>query len=266
MKWTVDQLQWDSGSLATFDEAGYLLLGQLLSAEGLSAAQHELTRMLAELHPALRSDEIYSAHQSEPWLLELVSSTAILDVVEQVIGENIVIWSTHLICKPPGTGRAIPWHQDGTYWNLAGRMTSLWLAFDDVDDENGTMSVLPGYHRGILPRRGTGDDFFDEEIDPAALPQDVAARAVAYRFSAGEGAMHDVLIPHRSPPNRSPDRWRRVLVVRYMSADGDLGQKQYPHYRTNLPFDRQFILLRGRDIRNRGLIPAGDFLAKMRSG
>ncbi len=60
------------------------------------------------------------------------------------------------------------------------------------------------------------------------------------------------MIPHRSPPNTS-DRWRRVLVCRYMGADGEMDEKEYPDYRTGRMFPRKYLLVRGEDLRNRGL-------------
>ncbi len=261
-RWTLP-LRLRSDAAHQYDELGYLLLGSLMPPAAVERARAELDRMLFQLNPEIRPDEIYSAHQQERWLLELAVSDDLLDAVEQVIGSDIVLWSTHLICKPPRTGRAIPWHQDGTYWNVVGRMVSVWLALDDVDRENGTMYVLPRWHKQVFGRRPTGDEFFDEEIQPDALPKNIEQQQVEYRFKAGEAGMHHVLIPHSSPPNLSSTRWRRVLVIRYMSADGEMGAKQYPDYRTNELFDRQYILVRGRDVKCRGLIGVDEFLSAL---
>jgi hypothetical protein len=62
-------------------------------------------------------------------------------------------------------------------------------------------------------------------------------------------------------PNRSPNRWRRVLVICYLTADGKMGANEYPDFRMGEPFSRQFILLRGDDIAGRGLIPVEKFRA-----
>jgi hypothetical protein len=60
------------------------------------------------------------------------------------------------------------------------------------------------------------------------------------------------MIPHNSPPNRS-DRWRRVLVLRYLAAGGQLGTKTYLHHRTAEPFQREFFLVRGKDVQGLNL-------------
>jgi hypothetical protein len=68
---------------------------------------------------------------------------------------------------------------------------------------------------------------------------------------AGGLAIHDTMMPHNSLPNQS-QRWRRVLVLRYMSADGTVGPKEYQNYRTGEKFPREGFLVRGEDVSQRG--------------
>ena len=115
------------------------------------------------------------------------------------------------------------------------------------------MSVLPGWHnKGKLPRRQSGEKLFAEEIEPEALPADLETRRVEYQLRAGQMAIHDTMIPHTSTPNSS-DRYRRVLVLRYMAADGTVGAKDYEDYRTGKNFSRECFLVRGEDVGNYGL-------------
>jgi phytanoyl-CoA hydroxylase len=231
---------------------GYTFLGKILTPFGVAAARENLGRMIRDLHTSLKPDEIYSAHQEEEWLLRIATSKPLLDVIELQIGRNIVLWSTHLICKPPRTGRSIPWHQDRIFWNTSKLAGSVWIAFDDVDESNGTMFVLPGWHKLALKERDTGDEFFNKEIDPTVLPSNIESLQVGYFLESGEAAVHDPMMPHRSTPNVSA-HWRRVLVCRYMKADGEMGAKEYPHYRTGKMFRRKYLLVRGGDVANRGL-------------
>ena len=87
---------------------------------------------------------------------------------------------------------------------------------------------------------------------PSALPNDLEQRRAPYLMRAGQMAIHDVMIPHNSPPNRS-DRWRRVLVLRYIAADSQFGRKTYKNHSTGAPFDREYFLVRGRDLQELGL-------------
>jgi hypothetical protein len=238
-----------------YERHGYRLFPHFLSADGLANSVRELTCMFEErAAPGLPTDQIISAHQQEPWIWELATQSSLLDMVERQCGPDIVLWSSHVLCKEPHSGRRIPWHQDAPYWNVRGRMAGgIWIAFDAVGADNGGMCILPDWHdKGVLRRRATTDDLFDQEIDPSVLPEDIENRKVQYQFPAGGMATHHTMIPHTSEPNAS-DRWRRVLVLRYMAADADMGPKTYHDYRTGEPFEREAFLVRGRDIANKRL-------------
>lgn len=177
-------------------------------------------------------------------------------MMERFTGPDIVLWSAMFLNKPPGKGVVVPWHQDRPYWNVTGHFSpALWIPLDDVDDENGGMSVIPGWHaKETLPiRKFVEDDpeAFTQEVDPAALPANVDQIKVQYHLKAGQAAIHDVMLPHSSKPNRSK-RWRRVMILRYLSADGQLGPAQYTNYMTGERFEREGVLVRGRDVAHRG--------------
>lgn len=238
----------------SYHDDGYVFLGPVLTDAGLQGLRGETDRILLDRHSTVAADPIFSLHQTERWLLDLVSHPILLDVIERIVGPHIVLWQTVFLCKPPRTGRSIPWHQDLQYWNIRGTLASVWLTLDDLSDDNGTMYVLPGYHRkGALAHHTISSEWFTDTIQPGELPDCPDQQEVGYFFRAGEAAMHHELIPHRSPPNSS-NGWRRTMLARYISADGDMPKRKYPHYRTGDDFDRQFYLLRGEDIAHRGLL------------
>lgn len=240
-----------------YEELGYCIFEHFLTPQAVADGRANIDRMIGQLQKGRLSDEIISAHHEERWIFDLACEPKILDMIERQIGPDIALWSTALVCKPPMTGRYVPWHQDAPYWNIEGKLAAgVWIPFDDVDHENGAMAILPRWHnRGVLPRKKTDDNLFTEEIDPAALPPDLEQIKVEYLLRAGQAAIHDTMIPHNSVPNRS-SRWRRVLVLRYASADSKFPSKNYPNYRTGEPFAREAFLLRGKDSRGRGLRPS----------
>ena len=50
--------------------------------------------------------------------LNICTQPKILDVVENVLGPDIILWGSQLFSKPAGTGLAVPWHQDGHFWPI----------------------------------------------------------------------------------------------------------------------------------------------------
>jgi hypothetical protein len=52
------------------------------------------------------------AYFEEQWELVGRKLNSELDLVEPIIGLNIGLWSSHIICKEPVIGKQTPWHED----------------------------------------------------------------------------------------------------------------------------------------------------------
>ena len=144
-----------------------------------------------------------------------------LDLVESIIGPDIVLWSSHFISKDPFIGRATPWHEDSTYWtgrlDRYDKLVTVWLALDDVDTGNGCMQVIPGSHLkgGFSSYRNVdaSKNTFSTEISDIDL-----TNAVAFELHRGECSLHDGRIQHGAHVNESPRR-RLGYTMRYLSAE-----------------------------------------------
>jgi hypothetical protein len=136
----------------------------------------------------------------------------------QLIGPDVILWSSHAFCKPPSTGAAVPWHQDGQYWPIRPMATcSAWIAIDASGPENGCLRVIPGSHRKGLMAHGREEDkslALDAAVDPASFDPWLAEDII---LPPGGLSFHDVHLIHGSEPNQSP-RPRRAMVFRYMPA------------------------------------------------
>ena len=97
-----------------------------------------------------RGDEFDTPHFQDRRLLDFLLAPQVLDLVECIVGPDILLWSSHFISKDPLTGRATPWHEDSAYWmgrlDRYDKIVTVWLALDDVDRDNGCMQVIPGSH------------------------------------------------------------------------------------------------------------------------
>lgn len=152
-------------------------------------------------------------------LYDICTQPRVLDLVEDIIGPNIVCWGSHLFAKLPGDPKAVPFHQDAVYWPLTpSKSVTVWLAIDDVDAENAAMQFVPNSHlhgalehevlgldgSRVLGRQTTELDRFDERY--------------VNELRAGQASMHSDLLLHGSEPNTSSRR-RAGLTLRYASAD-----------------------------------------------
>ena len=171
-------------------------------------------------------------------LWELCTEPRLLDAVEDLIGPDIVCWASHFFCKLPGDPKRVPWHQDAIYWHLApARTVTVWLAIDDVDEENAAMRFLPGSHAlGALAWEPAEDDaVLGKAID------DVSAlgEPLSNDLPAGAFSLHADMLAHGSAPNRS-DRRRCGLTIRYCPPEVRATDERW---RRGL----EPILCRGRD-------------------
>ena len=193
----------------------------------------------------------HDAEAAAQWF-DYASDPAILDLVEQLIGPDIVLWGSQVFCKPAATGKAIPWHQDGQYWPIKPRATcSVWIALDDARPENGCMRYIPGSQSGgtVFRHRTSerSDIVLNQEVEPALFDESTARDDV---LEAGRFSLHDVYLIHGSNANRSANR-RAAFVIRYMPATSTFErQSGDTHRQANVSFsmsNRPIWLLRGRD-------------------
>ena len=63
-----------------------------------------------------RGDEFDTPHFEDRRLLDFLLAPQVLDLVECIVGPDILLWSSHFISKDPLIGRATPWHEDSAYW------------------------------------------------------------------------------------------------------------------------------------------------------
>ena len=168
--------------------------------------------------PHIANGARHPASEAAAWF-EYATQPFILDLVEQAIGPDIILWGSQVFCKPALKGREVPWHQDGEYWPIRPLATcSVWIALDDATPENGCMRFIPGSHAaGSLYRHHDAarpDRVLGLEIDSQAY--DIrTARDDALK--AGQMSLHDVFLIHGSAANRSRHR-RAGFVIRCMPA------------------------------------------------
>ncbi len=158
-------------------------------------------------------------HGSCATIWDMATNPRILDLVQDLIGPDIIAWGTHFFCKMPGDGKAVAWHQDATYWPLSPtRTVTGWIAIDDADLGNGGMQVIPGSHvHGALPVRPSRPED-NNVLHEQADCRDRFGTAACLALKAGQCTLHSDLLLHGSEPNRS-DRRRCGLTVRYAAAE-----------------------------------------------
>lgn len=213
--------------LASFRETGFLAVEQILSPAEIAVGKEALRDLINgrvpnyagvspepgqaarwnELDPAARADlvrRVFLFVDFEPRLKALSEHPAVLDIVEQILGEPCHLIQDMALLKPPFVGTEKPWHQDMAYfqWGPPEKVIGVWIALDPATAENGCMHVLPGTHNeGAKPHTHDRDcQLPDDSVD--------VERDVMVPLAPGGALFFSSLLHHGTPPNSSPHgRW-----------------------------------------------------------
>jgi len=205
-----------SAAVERYRRDGFYFPIPVLTSSEAREYRRRLEAVEAEHGGALTAEIRQKPHLLFTWLADLARHPAILDAVEDVLGPNLLVWSTSFFIKGPRDSAFVSWHQDATYWGLSEPdVVTAWVAFTEATVENGAMRMVPGSHGEQLAHRDTfaannllsrGQEI-EVEVDEA--------RGVDIVLHAGEMSLHHVRMVHGSPANRSDDR-RIGFAIRYI--------------------------------------------------
>ena len=211
-----------------------------------------------------------------PAVFDLLTHDALLDVVQEVLGPELVSNPVqHVRMKPPGRllspersrsylAASVPWHQDvGVLLPEADSSTilSCWVAVTDADEENGCMQVVPRSHRqGLYDHCPT---------EPASgIPEHLLTLddALTLPMRAGSVLLFQQNLIHGSLDNVSENRVRISMDLRYQPAGQPSGRPHFPSFLARSRAHPERVLrdpvvwaemwYEARDVLSRGEIPA----------
>jgi len=240
-----------------FRERGYVIPRYRLPETLVNDLRSALDALLARYNDVAQED-LANPHMLPPTegrgmnpFMRAARQPQVLDLIEQLLGPDLVLWITRVLCKPAAMGREVPWHQDGEYWPMRPLATcSAWIALDPVSTANGCMRFIPGSHKQQkLYRHHVSNR--DNLVLNLELDQDQfdEAQAVNVELEPGQMSLHDVRLIHGSLANTSGQR-RAALIMRYMPATSHYDRSLVTQRRDNSPFNifhQPLWLMRGVD-------------------
>jgi len=221
--------------VADFKARGFVNGGQVLNDAQVDALRADMERTIANRDNAnikqpvllrnLSRDEntpvwqIVNIWEVSDAFHDLISHPLIVEGLAQLTdATQLRIWHDQIQYKPAQVGGVNMWHQDAPYWPIIAPMTevSAWVALDDVDVENGCMSMIPGSHLW-----GNQIEFIHTLKDFDSMPSEYDGHKleiVRCPVKKGEVHYHHALTWHGSHANTS-GRPRRAIALHYMTQD-----------------------------------------------
>lgn len=222
-----------------YDRDGYVSGVEILTEEEAKDHRRRLEdaeQAMGPLHYKAKMHTVFSS------TLELVTHPKILDVVEALIGPDILLYDSEYIIKEPDTPSFVSWHQDLTYWGLSDdAQVSLWLALSPATAESGCMRMIAGSHKQGVFDHETNNDPSNVLLQSQTVVGVNEDEAIMCPLKPGQASFHHGWTLHASMPNISHDRRIGVNAqfiaphVRQTKHDKDTtmlvrGEDRYGHY------------------------------------
>jgi len=212
-----------------------LISGEIaICLAGLERLETELDSPVADADIKWRSH----AYAHSPWFNDLIRHPRILDAVEDVIGPNILVWTSTFFIKEPHSKTFAAWHQDGAFFGLEpNEQVCAWVALTDASKEAGCMEMLSGrgaprlYHHAAMELKNSINRAGQTIVEPFDK-----SKPTAMALKAGEFSLHHELAVHRSAPDHAAHR-RVGIGLNYVPT----------HVRVNGPVRLKAMLVRGDD-------------------
>ena len=149
---------------------------------------------------------------------------AVLDVARTICGPDVIMWGSEIFAKPPGVGKATPWHQDnytpavksGADGGRSQAM-SIWIAIDDVGIDNGCLRFVPKSGLGgVLPhaKAEAAGSLLNFNVGKENFDESTAVDAI---LPPGHFSIHDSYVLHGANANTSCRR-RAGIALHYMPS------------------------------------------------
>jgi ectoine hydroxylase-related dioxygenase (phytanoyl-CoA dioxygenase family) len=198
-----------------FNEEGYLLLKDVLSADKVARLNAVIDEILAE-EPESLSYNIYNSVERHEEIASLMDQPLVLPLIAQLLGYNIQLHISHLTVRKPNpdnlhtaTNSFINWHQDGPHpqFPTIDGLTSTYyikacyILSDMSKPDRGNTKIIPRSHNRVYePNSDNVRDKLPDELQICGKPGDV------FIFPQN--------LWHAGAPNHS-DQTRRQLFLGY---------------------------------------------------
>jgi ectoine hydroxylase-related dioxygenase (phytanoyl-CoA dioxygenase family) len=195
--------------IETFRRDGFLAPLALFGADEARRWRADLEAFERTLPPGpVAAGDRRKLHVRLPWARSLVEDPRLLDVMESLLGPDLLVFTSTFFIKEPGTDAIAAWHQDATYFGLQPyEHVTAWVAFSDASVEAGCMEFIPGSHRWGQLQHGAEAVKGSVNAGGQTIEGAIDTSGATYApLATGDVSLHHTLILHNSPPNRSGDR------------------------------------------------------------
>ena len=208
--------------LKDYEDHGFVAPIDVLTLEEATKIKEEIEYIEKKWPDELIGLGRNNVHYISPIFDQVCHNSKILDVVESIIGKNILVGGTTLFIKDPDKKGFVSWHQDAKYIGFEPHnWVTAWLAITDANEENGCMRMWSGSHKEKIKEH---KDTFNENnlLTRGQTVQNIPLEDTTPNIlKAGQLSLHHPMIVHGSGSNKSNTRRIGFVIQSYIGTNVD---------------------------------------------
>ncbi|BCM88295.1 hypothetical protein IAD21_00126 [Abditibacteriota bacterium] len=212
-----------------YERDGYFILEGVVPVEHLELLRAKVVEKVAQLDAAMDAqgvDKMGINHKGSRYFFggyeeggddalgEFIFSDLMAEVTRATLGENVYLFHEQYVIKAAEKGGDFSWHQDSGYVGYPEHKPYLtcWVTLDAVNEENGTVYMLPYERAGTrdyVPhaKDASNNDMVGYNGDDPGIPVICPEGSIAVFSST---------VFHRSGANKT-NKMRRIYLPQYSS-------------------------------------------------
>lgn len=226
-----------------FDKDGFVFIPGFLDIEKVNAINRKLVGFIKDKVPEMPAKFVFYEDKKDPdtlkqlqdlhvhnsFFAEILTGSRFERIAEMLLEDQVIGKNLEYFNKPPLIGKPTPPHQDNYYFMLnPPKAVTMWMALEDVDEENGCVRYIKGSHlKGMRPHGKSQTLGFSQTITDYG-EQEVLEDEIAFPAQPGDLLIHHSMTIHRADGNSSDTRSRKALGFIYFgkSAKEDIEAKR----------------------------------------
>lgn len=227
-----------------FEENGYIILPQFFNADLFHEVRQEINQIgqfiigkefdfdtyQPEIMTPEKQSQLYDRLHYLPCLSRLSGNLDLLAACRELgVTLPVLMGCCNMrYDRPHDVKHLFDWHQDTLYLLGSVNAVTAWIPFSRVDEQHGTVQLIPRSHQvGIHPYKKISDKAIEEQRQflqrDLSIDEDVTSAPVTVEADPGDLILFKQMMLHRSLPNMSGKvRWTAQIRISDLAYPGFL--------------------------------------------
>lgn len=216
-------------SVRNFDRDGYVILKNYLDSETVSSVNAKIAELLesGKVEFRYKNKIMFAIHQSE-LLRQIGEDKKLLELLNSLVGDEMKLFSSINFIM----GSEQKTHSDSIHMTTypLGGLLGVWIALDDINDENGPLHYYPGSHKQPYYLNADYDnagnafmigskDYSAYEAMIAGKLQDQLSDKKVFHANKGDLLVWHANLFHGGEPHLNKSKTRRSMVFHYYAVN-----------------------------------------------